>query len=128
LCQKKEVNSEFYIKVCGDTHITFHPLPQSIGSVLYSSDLSHSQSAAHYRATALSLAPPISVSHSKTRPASHAHWLGQPTNGRADHAEESRIKGRVSSHQISRRPAKKLVTSHKKKEESLVVHQAEQQD
>jgi hypothetical protein len=47
----------------------------------------------------LSLAPPISVSHSKTRPASHAHRLGQPTNGGADHSAESRIKGTASGHQ-----------------------------
>jgi hypothetical protein len=46
-----------------------------------------------------SLALPICVSHSKTRPASHAHQLGQPTNGGADHSAESHIKGTASGHQ-----------------------------
>jgi hypothetical protein len=38
-----------------------------------------------------SLAPPISVSRSKTRPASHAHRLGQPTNGWAHVASGAAI-------------------------------------
>jgi hypothetical protein len=61
---------------CGDTHITSHPLPQSIGSALYSSDLSCSIHLSHNQKCPIigpqrSLAPPISVSHSKNSPSCH---------------------------------------------------------
>jgi hypothetical protein len=94
------IKQAFYIH-CGDTHITSHPLPQSIGSVLYSSDLSRSihlfpaiKSAAHYRVTVLSRSAHLCLafqnSSGKPRPPARPtdQWRSRP-RGRIAYKRQS---------------------------------------